>query len=156
PGVAQHDLDEYRKIAWGDFISNQIAPFGLLTVRLGIGNHEVVGKTPADFLAQFSYWLDAPELRSQRIRYSPQDPTIQTYYHWKEHNVDFIYLDNSGEDGFDDDQMKWFEQVLERSKTDKDVRTIVLGMHRALPNSLACGHSMNGDQNNPSENGTKT
>src|ERR1017187_10862363 len=36
-------VDEYWRIAWGDFLANQVAPFGLLPVHLGIGNHEVAG-----------------------------------------------------------------------------------------------------------------
>jgi hypothetical protein len=144
--------DEYWRIAWGDFIANQVAPFGLLPVHLGIGNHEVAGnKVPADFIAQFAYWLDTPELRAQRLSDTPQDAGLKAYYHWKQRHIDFIYLDNSGEDGFDDAQLLWFENVLARDKTDKDVLTVVVGMHRALPNSLACGHSMNGDPPHPSD-----
>jgi Calcineurin-like phosphoesterase len=144
--------EEYLRIAWGDFLANQIAPFGSLPVYLGIGNHELLGqKTLADFIAQFGYWLDKPELRAQRSADDPQGATVKPYYHWKTRHVDFIYLDNSGSDGFDDAQLLWFEKVLDRDKSDKDVLTIVVGMHRALPNSLACGHSMNGDPPNPSE-----
>lgn len=149
--------EEYWRIAWGDFLANQVAPFGTLPVHLGIGNHEIAGnKTPADFVAQFAYWVDTPELRNQRLADDPQDAALKPYYHWKEHNVDFIYLDNSGEDGFDDAQMRWFERVLDADKSDKEVRTLVVGMHRALSNSLACGHSMNGDADHPSEEGTKS
>ncbi len=150
-------LDEYRQIAWGDFLSNQVAAFGTLPVHLGIGNHELAGnKTRADFVAQFNFWLDSPELRAQRLTDDPRDAGAKTYYHWKQHNVDFIYLDNAGDDGFDDAQLTWFEQVLERDKTDDQVKSIVVGMHRALPNSLACGHSMNGDAGHESAGGTKS
>ena len=150
-------LDEYRQIAWGDFLSNQIAGFGALPVHLGIGNHELAGnKTRADFVTQFDYWLDSPELRAQRLTDDPHDSTAKTYYHWKQHNVDFVYLDNAGDNGFDDAQLSWFERVLERDRADNQVKTIVVGMHRALPNSLACGHSMNGDVGNESVNGIKS
>jgi hypothetical protein len=138
--------EEYWRIAWGDFLANEVAPFGTLPVHLGIGNHEVAGnKVPADFIAEFAYWMDTPEVRSQRLNDDPQASALLPYYHWKQHNVDFIYLDNSGEDGFSDAQMAWFERVLAADKSDNGVRTAVVGMHRALPNSLACGHSMNGD-----------
>jgi hypothetical protein len=149
-------LDEYRRIAWGDFLANQIAPFGLLPVHLGIENHEVEGnKFPADYVAQFAYWLDAPEIRRDRLNECCQD-SIKAYYRWKNRHVDFIYLDNSSEDGFDEDQLSWFERVLENDNTDEDTFTVVVGMHRALPNSLACGHSMNGDLDRPSEKGTQS
>jgi hypothetical protein len=138
-------LEEYRRIAWSDFIANQIAPFQSVPVRLGIGNHELIGTTQAEYLAQFGYWLDTPELRDQRVGDNPQDLVPKPYYHWKYRHVDFISLDNSGEDGFDEPQMSWFENILERDKKDGDVLTVVVGMHRALPNSNACGHSMNGD-----------
>lgn len=150
-------LDEYRQIAWGDFISNQITPFGSIPFRLGIGNHEVTGgKTKADFVKEFDYWLDAPELRAQRLRDNPLDTQVKTYFHWRQHNVDFIYLDNASDEDFDDAQVTWFEQVLKRDEAENDVKTVVVAMHRALPNSLACGHSMNGDLVHPSANGTKS
>jgi hypothetical protein len=149
--------DEYWKIAWGDFLANQVAPFGTLPVHLGIGNHELAGnKTTADYVTQFAYWIDTPEVRRARLSDNPQDATLRTYYHWKERNIDFIYLDNAGDDGFDNLQMKWFEQVLERDKTDSEVKSVAVGMHRALPNSLACGHSMNGDLGHESINGIKS
>jgi hypothetical protein len=150
-------MDEYLRIAWQDFLANQVAPFGNLPVHLGIGNHELAGgKIIADFTAQFAYWLDTPELRARRLEESPQDPTLKTYYDWKEGNVDFIYLDNSGDNGFDDLQMQWFEKVLASDKIDDGVKSVVVGMHRALSNSLACGHSMNGDQDSPSVKGTQS
>jgi hypothetical protein len=146
---------DYWRDAWGDFIANQVVPFGSLPVYLGIGNHELAGnKSPADFLTQFAYWLDTPELRTQRLNEYSQDGTLKPFYHWKHGQVDFIYLDNSGDDGFGAQQMQWFEDVLTRDKSDPEVKALVLGMHRALPNSNACGHSMNGDVNHPSEKGT--
>ena len=146
-------LPEYQQIAWTDFIENQVHAFGPVPVRLGIGNHELIGKTTADYLSQFGFWLDTPELREQRVNEIP-DGSLRTYYHWKEHNVDFIYLDNAADDGFDDAQLQWFEHVLAVDKNDAAIKTVVVGMHRALPNSLACGHSMNGDQKSPSVKGT--
>ncbi len=149
-------IEEYRQIAWSDFIESQIRPFGPVPVRLGIGNHELIGKTGADYLSQFGFWLDTPDLHNQRIKDSEKDsnpdPSLKPYYHWKEHNVDFIFLDNSTDNGFDDPQLQWFEHVLDTDKKDNEIRTVVVGMHRALPNSLACAHSMNGDAQ--SKNGT--
>ena len=39
--------------------------------------------------------------------------------------------------------MKWFEAVLARDKADAGVKTIVMGMHEALPDSISASHSMN-------------
>lgn len=152
---------EYLRIAWGDFLSNQVALFGTVPVHLGIGNHEVAGgKTLDDFLLQFGYWMDSPEIRAQRTPEDIQNGKLTAYYHWKQHNIDFIYLDNSSNDGFVDPddansgkqhQIEWFEQVLAADKADANVRTVIVGMHRALSNSLACGHSMNGDVGNESK-----
>jgi hypothetical protein len=153
----QNNKDEYLRIAWGDFLANQVAAFGTIPVHLGIGNHEVMtGKTVGDFLTQFGYWVDTPEIRAQRAPADIQRGKLTTYYHWKQHNIGFIYLDNSSNDGFTDPddangsqrQIEWFEQVLAQDKNDPAVRTLVVGMHRALSNSLACGHSMNGDVGN--------
>jgi hypothetical protein len=142
---------DYRRDAWGDFLANQIAPFGFTPVYLGIGNHELYKDTDAatsrrDYATQFAYWLDAPPLRAQRLQDDKTADASRTYYHWRQGGVDFIYLDNANDDGFGSAQLSWLEQVLSADGPDPDVRTVVVGMHRALPNSLACGHSMNGDK----------
>jgi hypothetical protein len=85
----------------------------------------------AEFVGKFSKWLDGSKT---------------AYYHWKSHEVDFISMDNSGNAGFEDGQLAWLEQRLEQDRSDPAVKSVVVGMHRALPNSLACGHSMNGDR----------
>jgi hypothetical protein len=151
-------VEDYRQIAWGDFIANQVAPFGRLPVFLGIGNHELyksvdkaltaqqnVAKSRADFMAQFAYWLDRPQLRRSRTG-DGAGSGPKTYYHWAHRQVDFIYLDNADDEGFDATQAKWLSGVLEKDKSNDEIRSIVVGMHRALPNSWACGHSMNGDK----------
>jgi hypothetical protein len=155
-------LDEYRHIAWGDFLANQIAPFGLLPVYLGIGNHELIkdqdksksqaeneAQNRADFSAQFGYWLRRPEIVRSEIQ--GEGDTPRTYYHWRERQVDFIYLDNAGNDGFEDTQLNWLESVLKQDKVNASIKSVVVGMHRALPNSLGCGHSMNGDGVRPDD-----
>jgi len=146
---------EYRQIAWTDFIENQVHPFDSVPIRLGIGNHELIGKSAEDYLSTFGYWMDVPELREQRTN-EFWDGSLRTYYHWKEGNIDFIYLDNSTDEGFDGGQLQWFERVLAVDRNDAAIKTVVVAMHRALPNSLACGHSMNGDKNNPSVKGTQS
>jgi hypothetical protein len=141
-------LEQYRQAAWDDFIHRQIAPFGGLPVFLGIGNHELYkygsGKeeeSHADFLSTFHRWLAAPELQAQRLR--DADASVQAYYHWKKNGVDFINLDNSRDSGFEPAQLDWLTNRLEEDKADAKIRAVVVGMHRALPNSISCDHSMN-------------
>jgi len=38
--------------------------------------------------------------------------------------------------------MKWLTALLQRDKRDEAIRAVVVGMHEALPESLAKGHSM--------------
>ena len=144
------NLADYQKKAWDDFISQQIAPFGSLPVHLGIGNHELYfhGTTDADdelshaeFIKKFSQWVGGSKT---------------AYYHWKVKQVDFISMDNSRNAGFEAEQLSWLETVLKEDAADSNVRAVVVGMHRALPNSLACGHSMNGDPYNSAEDNRKS
>ena len=137
-------IADYEAQAWDDFIENQIAPFGTLPVFLGIGNHELApGKTRDDYIAEFADWLDAPVLREQRLGDNPKDHRLKTYFHWVERGIDFINLDNASYDQFDANQIRWFERLMERDESDPGIKTIVLGMHRALPDSISAGHSMN-------------
>jgi hypothetical protein len=143
-------IDEYHKIAWDDFIEHQVEPFNPIAVHLGIGNHELYmhENTPAgqelshaEFITKFGKWLGGSKT---------------AYYHWKSHDVDFISMDNSTNAGFDEAQLQWFEKVLEEDRTDASVKAVVVGMHRALPNSLACGHSMNGDPSTSADDNLKS
>lgn len=140
----QLSIADYHNMAWGDFIENQIGPFGSMPFFVGIGNHELVPpKTRQDFLVQFADWLNSPVLREQRLRDDPSDRKLKTYFHWVQNGIDFFYLDNASQDQFDAAQMKWFETTLKRTAANPAVRTIVVGMHAVLPESLAAGHSMN-------------
>jgi len=94
----------------------------------------------AEFITKFSKWLGGSKT---------------AYYRWKVHHVDFINMDNSGNAGFDESQLTWLEQALKEDHSD-DVKAVVVGMHRALPNSLACGHSMNGDPSTSAEDNLKS
>jgi hypothetical protein len=133
---------DYEQQAWDDFIENQVSPF-TVPVFLGIGNHETIPpKTRCEFLAQFADWLDAPPIKEQRLRDDPKDHRLKTYYHWAQGGVDFIYLDNATTDQFDLAQLTWFEKVLKLDAADPNVKTVVVGMHEALPDSLASDHSM--------------
>ena len=143
---------EYENQAWNDYIDNQITPFGLLPVFVGIGNHETYWpKTRADFLIQFADWLDAPALQRQRLADNPKDRRLRAYYHWIDGPVDFIYLDNATSDQFDRAQMAWLRGVLARARGNANIKSLVVGMHEALPESISAGHSMN-----ESPNGTET
>ncbi|HWC15878.1 MAG TPA: hypothetical protein VG498_02655, partial [Terriglobales bacterium] len=100
-------------------------------------------KTRADYIQQFADWLNAPAIRAQRLRDDARDHTLRTYYHWIQEGVDFISVDNASGDQFDDAQIAWIEGVLARAETNASVRTVVMGMHDALPDSVSAGHSMN-------------
>lgn len=150
---------EYQAQVWDDFIENQIAPFGKLPFYVGIGNHETVAlKTREQFVAQFADWLNAPVLQEQRLQDNRKwraqgmiddrekdrnSHQLKTYYHWKQGVVDFVYLDNATGDQFDAEQMRWIDRVMKSDGADDSVRTVVVGMHEALPFSISCDHSMN-------------
>jgi hypothetical protein len=136
-------LPEYEKIAWTDFIENQLMPFGSLPVYLAIGNHEMVApRTRPEYVAQFHRWLDTPQLRTQRLHDDPSATEPRTYYHWIEHGVDFIALDNATKDEFDEVQLSWLEKTLQTDAANARIRTLVVGMHEALPESISANHSM--------------
>jgi len=138
------DLAVYEKGAWDDFIENQIKPWGDVPFYVGIGNHETTApKSRAQFLAKFSDYLNRTDLREQRLNDNPAATEPKTYYHWVRDGIDFINLDNATADQFDADQMKWLSGVLERDAKDNSVRSVVVGMHEALPESISLNHSMN-------------
>ena len=137
-------MAEYRDLAWDDFIANQVVPFGSTPFFVGIGNHELIApKTRDEFIAQFADWLDSPALREQRLADDPADHRLKAYNHWVDRGVDFINLDNASLDQFDAAQLAWFEALVARDSADPSIRTLVVGMHRALPESISFGHSMN-------------
>jgi hypothetical protein len=136
-------ITEYESSAWPDFIAHQIVPFGNLPVFLSPGNHEMIPPmNRPDYLAQFADWLDTPLLREQRLKDDPRDHKLRAYYHWIRGNVDFIALDNASPDQFDGAQMSWIHELIDRDEKSDQVRTIVVGMHEALPDSLSDSHSM--------------
>jgi hypothetical protein len=136
-------MDEYLSIAWQDYIDSQIAPFGAIPFFVGIGNHEVIPpKTRDGFLLQFADWLDSPALRAQRLKDFPDDHLLRTYYHWMDRGVAFYFLDSASAEQFDPAQLTWFERVLEKDLANSAVKTIVVGMHKALSESISKGHSM--------------
>ena len=138
-------ITEYGNIEWADYIESQISPFGSIPFFLGIGNHETVPpyKTREEFLLQFADWLDSPVLRTQRLKDDPRDYRMKTYFHWIDRGVAFYYLDSATAEQFDGAQLRWFERTLAKDLADPAVVTIVAGMHKALPESISAGHSMN-------------
>ena len=138
------DLGDYESHAWGDFIENQIKPWGDVPLFLGIGNHETTKpKSREAFVRYFQKYLNRPEIKKQRLKDDPNAKAPRTYFHWVRDGIDFIYLDNATEDQFDAAQMKWFEEVLDGDRNDAAIRTLVVGMHEALPESISANHSMN-------------
>ena len=155
----------YLPRAWPDFIEHQIAPFGNLPFYVGIGNHETIPpKDKLQFRHQFAAWLDQPTLHAQRAEdeeakgppekstekkekkrpdSAPAEPlSPQTYYHWVQNGVDFVYLDNAS-DCFLPSQLDWLAGILKRdAAADSKVKSVVVGMHESLPDSIANAHSM--------------
>src|SRR5215472_36865 len=134
----QRPKGSYRAIAWDDFIEHQVLPFGSMDVYVGIGNHEAALTTDRSiFVEKFGKWL--PEPRS--------------YYHFVKDDVDFIYLDNATSNEFSEQQLTWLEERLSQDDSDHRIDAIVVGMHEALPHSIAGEHSMNRADDNGRQNG---
>jgi hypothetical protein len=161
-GAAQNNgqhlsCDSYQKSAWQDVIEHQIVPFGTTRFYLGVGNHEVIPpKTITEYSSTFQDWLLTPRLlmqgkekqdiasaksgACQKIAARPY-LTVTPYYHWIRGEVDFIYLDNSS-GVFSRNQLDWFDCILERAHNNDAIKTVVVGMHEALPSSRASDHAM--------------
>ena len=136
-------VSTYLSSAWPDFIAHQMNSFGNLPVFLAIGNHETFLPATRDaWLLEFADWLETPVIRAQRLKDNPQDHELHTYYHWVNRNIDFITLDNASPDQIDDAQMTWLRATLQRDESSPEIRSIVLGMHAALPGSVGHVHSM--------------
>lgn len=139
------NISSYLTGAFKDAIDNQLKAFDDrgVPVFVGIGNHETIWPMSRDrFLKSFNAYLDMPAIRDQRLKDDPNDTTVHTYFHVVTNGIDFIYVDNASCDMFDDAQMAWLQKVLGRDAADASIRTVVLGMHAALPDSRSCGHSM--------------
>jgi len=135
---------EYQQRAWDDFLTHQMAAFGSFPVFLGRGNHENVSPmTREGYLVKFSSFLDRPEIAAQRKADGATDDTLQPWYHFSRDGVDFITLDNASHDEFSDAQLHWLRAVLDRDLApNSGIRTIVAGMHEALPHSTSSNHAM--------------
>lgn len=142
-GAPHLTISDYLAKAWPDFIEHQLKPFGSLELFPGIGNHETIyPKTQADFIRQFGIYLDSQRLHDQRAQ--DKEPSVQTYYHWlmADGAVDFISLDNASGNAFDPGQMVWIRKHLADDRVSRTIKTIVVGMHEALPGSKGLSHSM--------------
>jgi Calcineurin-like phosphoesterase len=135
----------YIKSAWDDFIEHQVRPFGITPVFLGIGNHELIGFTRDQYREKFREWLEQDALERQRTKDAASGFIYQpgnSYYHFGKNGVDFLYLDNADDDGFSEEQLLWLSKTLDADATDDSVKTIIVGMHAALPHSKSSGHAM--------------
>jgi hypothetical protein len=138
------DLASYHRAAWDDFVENQMKPWGDTPFFLGIGNHETTPpKSRAEFLQRFREYLDRPELKGQRLKDNRRARQPSTYFHWIRNGIDFIYLDNADLTQFNQAQMMWIAGVFKRDRKNPSIRTVVVGMHAALPESISANHSMN-------------
>jgi hypothetical protein len=138
-------MGDYLSAAWGDFIDRQLKPFGKLPVLLGIGNHELMGRSREDFRKSFQPWLTQKLLHVQRgIDASRGIYTTEgdTSFHVVVKGVDLINLDNADEKAFTPQQLLWLSSILAEDAKDDSVRTVVVGLHATLPSSSWRGHAM--------------
>jgi len=144
PAGKDLSIDEYHRVAWDDFVTHQMTSFGTLPVFLGRGNHETVPPmTRVGYIEKFGTFLDRPEIAAQRKADGAGAGPVGPWYHWTHEGVDFITLDNASKDEFTDEQLKWLRGVLDRDLApDSGIRTIVAGMHEALPHSTGSEHAM--------------
>ena len=139
---------QYLKAAWPDFIEHALKPFEQagIPIYLGIGNHETIGRSRDQFRLAFKKWLTQPTLSAQRKTDAKKHIVSKagdTYFHFVLQGVDFIYLDNAdGKVGFSSQQLSWLASVLKADVKDEQVKTIIVGMHAALPYSISSNHAM--------------
>lgn len=143
PGRAAPAKSEYQKIAWDDFLKHQIASFSI-PVFIGRGNHETVPPmTREGYTTKFMALLTRPEITAQRQADGANASPVGPWYHWVHNGVDFITLDNASHDEFSEAQMHWLRAVLDHDlEPNSGVRTIIAGMHEALPHSTGSSHAM--------------
>lgn len=144
PGGKTPPTPEYQKQAWDDFLTHQVASFGSFPIFLGRGNHENVAPMTRDgYTEKFSKLLNRSEIEAQRKADGADGAPLGPWYHWVHEGVDFITLDNASRDEFSDAQLKWLRGVLDRDLDPRSgVRTIIAGMHEALPHSTGSNHAM--------------
>jgi hypothetical protein len=139
------EMAEYLDTAWDDFIERQLGSFKKTPMLLSIGNHELYGRTRDDYRRAFRKWLLQAPIHEQRVLDSSRgilSAEGSTFYRVVRKGVDFVSLDNADEGGFSREQLVWLARVLALDAADDTVRTIVVGMHAALPYSTSRGHAM--------------
>jgi len=143
PAGRRESLEEYQRAAWDDFLTHQMASFDSLPVFLARGNHEnATPMTRAGYLSKFSSFLNRPEIAAQR-QADGDSATVDPWYHFTRNGVDFITLDNASRKEFSEAQMHWLRSVLDLDLAPgSGIRTIVAGMHEALPHSTSFDHGM--------------
>jgi hypothetical protein len=143
--LADQAMGDYLNAAWDDFALRQLKPFGALPVFLGIGNHELMGRTREEFRRTFQPWLTQKSLHAQRgVDASKGIFGVEgdTNYHVVVKGVDVIYVDNADEKAFTPAQLAWLTRILAEDAKDDSVKTIVVGLHATLPFSSWRGHAM--------------
>jgi hypothetical protein len=145
-GTDKYPFGLYLEEAWDDYIEHQIAPFGRTPFILGIGNHELINRPRDYFECKFGQWLTQGPLQNQLkddAKRGIPAKSVNTFFHFIREGVDFIYLDNADPDAsFSEEQLAWLSKVLAADADDKKVKTIIVGMHAALPLSNERGHAM--------------
>lgn len=145
-GTDKYPFNLYLEEAWDDYIEHQIAPFGRTPFIIGIGNHELINRTRDSFECKFGRWLPYESQRgplAEDVKRGIPPKGVGIYFHFIKNSVDFIYLDNADTDtSFSDEQLAWLAKVLAADADDKNVKTIIVGMHAALPQSSERGHAM--------------
>lgn len=135
---------DYLTRAWQDFVDRQIKPFGTTEFFLGIGNHETIYPNKVeDFVKfkSFTPYLDSPRLHAQRVK--DRESGAHSYYHWVMNGaIDFINLDNATGNTFTSQEMVWIRKHIAEDRASRSIRTVVVGMHEALPGSKGLSHSM--------------
>jgi hypothetical protein len=135
-------ISSYLQTAWPDFIKMQLDSFKGMETLLAIGNHETIPpKSHDEYLTEFKPYLDSPRLRAQREQ-DHDAAGARSYFHWVMDGVDFIALDNAAKSTFDPQQMEWIRKRIANDRDSTAIRTIVVGMHEALPGSVGLSHSM--------------
>jgi hypothetical protein len=144
PAGSHRSLEEYQHQAWDDFLDHQMASFGATPVFLGRGNHENnKPMTREGYLAKFSSFLSRPEIEAQRKADGESGAAAEPWFHFTREGVDFITLDNASHEEFSDAQLRWLRSVLDRDLAQNSgIRTVVAGMHEALPHSTSSDHGM--------------
>jgi hypothetical protein len=158
PSETEPMRQEYMKAAWPNFIEHQVKPFELagIPIYLGIGNHELIKRTRQEVAVEFKKWLTQPAIKAQRKADAKKKIVPaegDTYFHFVMNGVDFITLDNASiydvdaqtkkpDPGFSATQLKWLDQILKADAANESIKTVVVGMHAALPESVSKSHAM--------------